>query len=1034
MEAVCMKIIEMSIAASWLILAVILLRFFLVKAPKGFRYVLWALVAIRLICPFSIESDFSLVPDTNGMISQGNSGNQLETTPDQGTILPGTTPSVPGTTPSVPGTTPSTPGTMPSTPGTTPSIPGTTPSTPGGTPDTTPGTAPSTPGTVPSVPDVNTGDSDIIPAEPQTGAIALGQVLPIVWGVGVALMLVYMAISYVRLWNRVKISVPIGENTYICDDIQSPFIFGVFRPTVYIPSYIEKDQLTYILAHEREHLRCLDHIWKPVGFTLLAMHWFNPLVWGAYILMCRDLELACDERVIRRMDAKEKRNYSETLLACSAPGHMISACPVAFGEIGIKERIKRVLSYKKPALWVMIATVVLCVVVAVCFMTDPAGVGNANQPETESESETESETDSDPETGTETETGTEPGTDIEPGTDTEPDIGTEPETGTEPEPGTEEPAPVYDETVLYETTADLNHDGIEDLVRTIRLVEHYGLNESESPIKMYIQVFAGIGNGEYESRESYRSTYLSIDFANNGAYYLAEKDGQDYLVFSAMKDYEDCSNYAYEAFYLGKGLNAQVVKVEDYSAIFTTSPFYPEWLDTPHREDEIPELQEKLSAWLADAIVLCIVDGKTPVYYNYSTIDAILSPDGYLESVWARNDEAELQRFYDTVGTEYWKMFFYNLDMSEMVDYYNALANADLSKWYQEYNGQILQRIPGDGLASLATNKDVIYYAAGESADVQAVLKKMIEAMILPRMEASADRNYTITKYRLVDQPVIQIADNIWLIECLEGYYAYEGYDGVASMEERLEYEEVTSDGMLEFDRDGGDQSEFFYLLVEENGVYRLEYGYYLDDVEEDTSVSTPTSYQEAYTQIINEWIDAYPEDVDELRFSLVYFDEDDIPELVAEPGYCCLSMYTYKNGQVHLVVDEWGYGAGGNPGYFYLPKKNVLYNHDADMAGAQNWMFFGKIDENNQLVSYYEESLRYQFITDLNGDGEESYYEWDGNTYYFYGEQEISGAEFETYLIGGTLKELQEDIFIFPEYVDLHPESSVAEILEELN
>jgi hypothetical protein len=314
-----------------------------------------------------------------------------------------------------------------------------------------------------------------------------------------------------------------------------------------------------------------------------------------------------------------------------------------------------------------------------------------------------------------------------------------------------------------------------------------------------------------------------------------------------MKDYEDCSNYQYEVFYLDGAWSAQVVKVDEYSAIFATSPFSPGWLDTPHREDEIPELREKMDDWLEDAIVLCVVDPDTPVYCNYSTTGEILLPNEYLDSVWARNDEAEIQRFYNTVGTEYWKMFFYNIDMSDMVDYYNALANVELSKWYSAYNGETLHRIPGAEAGGLCVNHDVIYHAAGEGADVQAVLKKMIEAMILPRMEASASRSYTITKYRLVDQPVIQIADNIWLVEHLRGYYAFEGLEGCATMEERLEYEEATSDGMLEFSIDGGDTSEFFYLLIEENGVYRLQYGVYLDDAEADNdSVPTTKSYQEA--------------------------------------------------------------------------------------------------------------------------------------------------------------------------------------------
>ena len=344
MQAVCIKIFEMSIAASWLILVVILLRIFLVKAPKNFRYILWALVAIRLICPFSVKSDFSLVPDMNGLLSTEMPGVEVpEQNQGQNTIIPGTTPSVPDTDSNVQG----------------PSV----------LPEETPNA----------------------PVTPEENTIKLIEILPWVWAFDAVLMLIYMFVSYVRLWNRVKISIPIGENIYICDQIQSPFILGVIRPNVYIPSHIGKDQMPYILAHEREHLRCMDHIWKPFGFVLLTVHWFNPLVWVAYILMCRDLELACDERVIRNMDSTEKRNYSETLLVCSSPGDYISACPVAFGEIGIKERIKRIFSYKKPKVWIIGAVILVCVMVGMCFMTDPVGTqDNAKMETDDSESSEES--------------------------------------------------------------------------------------------------------------------------------------------------------------------------------------------------------------------------------------------------------------------------------------------------------------------------------------------------------------------------------------------------------------------------------------------------------------------------------------------------------------------------------------------------------------------------------------------------------------------------------------------------------------------
>lgn len=339
MEGVFLEILNMSISASWLILAVIIIRALLSKAPKGFRYILWVLVAVRLVCPFTLESALSLIPSAetipediihsdapqihtgigaldetinpiisenfspmipNDSLSEGQDAENLGVSENEGVI------------------------------GDTGSI--------------------ETPVTVMQM----------------VVAIAVG-----VWCIGILAMLIYTIVSYMQLWKKVKVSVRIQDNVWISDEIRSPFILGIIRPRIYLPSHIEKEQMSYIIAHEKEHLRCLDYVWKPLGFLILTVHWFNPLVWIAYVLLCRDIELACDERVIRTMDATDKRNYSEVLLACSSPRHFISACPVAFGEIGIKERIKKILTYKKPAVWIIGIAVIVCVIVAICFMTNP---------------------------------------------------------------------------------------------------------------------------------------------------------------------------------------------------------------------------------------------------------------------------------------------------------------------------------------------------------------------------------------------------------------------------------------------------------------------------------------------------------------------------------------------------------------------------------------------------------------------------------------------------------------------------------------
>ena len=191
------------------------------------------------------------------------------------------------------------------------------------------------------------------------------------WLIGLAAMLAYALVSYLRLRRRVRASIPLRENIYVCDEVASPFILGIVRPRIYLPSALDEAQWGSVLSHERAHLARHDHWWKPLGFALLAVYWFNPLLWLAYTLLCRDIELACDERALCGMDAGQIKDYSSALLACSVPRRMIAACPLAFGEVGVGARVKNALRYKKPAFWVVAVSVVVCTVVAVCFLTNP---------------------------------------------------------------------------------------------------------------------------------------------------------------------------------------------------------------------------------------------------------------------------------------------------------------------------------------------------------------------------------------------------------------------------------------------------------------------------------------------------------------------------------------------------------------------------------------------------------------------------------------------------------------------------------------
>ncbi len=322
MTELFLKVLNMSIAASWLILAVVLLRLVLKKAPKWITCVFWALVAVRLVCPFSLESALSLVPSA-------------ETVPPE--ILTAVEPEIHTGIAALNSTV---------------------------NPVITETFAPTT--TLPTA-------QDPVAAVPESAnpLQIITFVVSMIWLVGIAAMLVYALVSVWRVKRRVAASMPRGDGTWLCDEIGSPFILGIVKPRIYLPSNMDEAQLQHVIAHEQAHLARRDHWWKPLGYLLLAVYWFNPLCWVAYILLCRDIELACDEKVIKALGEEEKKPYSETLLACSMPRGMIAACPLAFGEVGVKARVKSVLHYKKPAFWVILAAVIACIAAAVCFLTNP---------------------------------------------------------------------------------------------------------------------------------------------------------------------------------------------------------------------------------------------------------------------------------------------------------------------------------------------------------------------------------------------------------------------------------------------------------------------------------------------------------------------------------------------------------------------------------------------------------------------------------------------------------------------------------------
>ena len=282
------------------------------KAPKWVNVLLWGIVAVRLICPLSFESALSLIPSSETIPEKVISGPSFD-------VQTGITP-------------------------------------------------------------VDNRINDYLGDRyfegvtvPANNGNNIMTILTIVWTIGILLLVAYTVISYWRLHREIDTAVRYKDNIFQSENVSSPFVLGIIKPRIYLPFNINDQDLGHVIAHEQAHICRKDHWWKPLGFLLLTIHWFNPLMWLAYVLLCRDIELACDEKVIKELDKEQRADYTQALVACSVNRRMIAACPLAFGEVGVKERVKSVMNYKKPAFWVIILAVITCAVVAACFLTNPAG-------------------------------------------------------------------------------------------------------------------------------------------------------------------------------------------------------------------------------------------------------------------------------------------------------------------------------------------------------------------------------------------------------------------------------------------------------------------------------------------------------------------------------------------------------------------------------------------------------------------------------------------------------------------------------------
>ena len=310
MDDVFLKLVNLSISASWLILAVLVLRVVLKKAPKWVMPLLWGVVALRLVCPFSIESAISLIPSAETIPSEIVTETREPVLYEQATLDIVTNP------------------------------------------------------TLPSAAEVPVGVS-------RQQAQVDFNIYSVLWLAGMAALLVHALVSAGKLKRKLATAILLRDNIYESEFVDSPFVFGVVKPNIYLPMHMDEGAAAYVIAHEHAHLARRDHWWKVLGYLVLALHWFNLLVWVAYILFCRDIELACDEKVVKGLDGAARADYSQALLSCAAPKRAVAACPLAFGEGNIKTRVKSALHYKKPAFWVAAAAVLAVVIVAVCFLTNP---------------------------------------------------------------------------------------------------------------------------------------------------------------------------------------------------------------------------------------------------------------------------------------------------------------------------------------------------------------------------------------------------------------------------------------------------------------------------------------------------------------------------------------------------------------------------------------------------------------------------------------------------------------------------------------
>ena len=386
---------------------------------------------------------------------------------------------------------------------------------------------------------------------------------------------------------------------------------------------------------------------------------------------------------------------------------------------------------------------------------------------------------------------------------------------------TENELPQTEDQVVYTTTADLSHDGIEDKVE-LRII--YTDASCSKEDHAYIKVYLGNGNGGFEKSAVCATDGVSdVHHSVNGTYVLTEKDGKDYLLFSQFHEQHGWAGYGYSVMYVKDGVLS--TEISDHIE-FCLDPFMKQWYQSANRASIIPDFRKELEPWIENGEILVSYDTKTTTFRAVS--ETKIPASYYYDLIWSLNEDDRIAEFEAQVGKEEWKQYFYYIsaeeDYQKLTTWFDSELAGNLSKWYDNYDGSKLQIVENCEGASCPVNVSCneVYYKAGKGEDEQDAIIKMVSAMLDARMTESAERPYVITKYMVPEQEMIPISENMWFIKIIDGFYAYEG-SHMGTMEERISTGEfVTEDGLLRFVAEGS-YEQFYHVLIKKDGVYRLQ-------------------------------------------------------------------------------------------------------------------------------------------------------------------------------------------------------------------